>query len=161
MKGQKKWLLMLSLLLLGSPARAAQDASAGLDEVFLQATSLIGTPYHLGGSTPETGMDCSGFVRYVYLQAAQTDLPRTAADMSRHGEAIGAPDLRPGDLVFFNTLNRPYSHVGIYLGENRFIHASSSAVGSVTISSLQDPYWSAHYDGARRILAALADSSSP
>jgi cell wall-associated NlpC family hydrolase len=161
MKGQRKLLFMLFILLMAGHARAADQGSYGLDDLFLYATSLIGTPYHTGGSSPETGLDCSGFVHHVFMQTIHADLPRSSADMSQQGEPVELSGLQPGDLVFFNTLKRPSSHVGIYLGENRFIHASSSTVGSVTISNLQDEYWSAHYDGARRIVAPLANSNQP
>jgi cell wall-associated NlpC family hydrolase len=115
----------------------------------------------MGGVSPESGLDCSGFVRHVFLQVFQTELPHSAIDMSRKGEPIELADLRSGDLVFFNTLQRPFSHVGIYLGESRFVHASSTSTGNVKISSLQDRYWSKHYVGARRILPSLYIASQP
>jgi cell wall-associated NlpC family hydrolase len=152
---------MLSILLMAGPSHAADRATDGLDDLFLYAASLVGTPYQMGGSSPETGLDCSGFVHHVFMETFHADLPRTAADMSQAGQPVDLPGLQPGDLVFFNTLKRPASHVGIYLGENRFIHASSSAVGSVTISNLQDEYWSSHYDGARRIALPISSASMP
>lgn len=161
MKAQKIRLALLAILLMAGPLHAAEDADAGLDDVFLYAASLIGTPYQMGGSSPATGLDCSGFVHQVFLQTLHIDLPRSAVAMRQQGEPVETPDLRPGDLVFFNTLGRPFSHVGIYLGENRFIHASSNAVGSVTLSSLQEPYWSSRYNGARRIAAAIVSASHP
>lgn len=121
-------------------------------EVPMLALSLIGTPYRLGGNQPETGLDCSGLVNHVYLQAARLQLPRDTAALSQFGHAIEKAGLQAGDLVFFNTLNRAFSHVGIYLGDDRFIHASSSASGSVMLSSLTSPYWAEHFDGARRVL---------
>jgi len=161
MKGQRKLLLRLCIFFIAGQARAADGGNYGLDDLFFYAASLIGTPYHMGGSSPEAGLDCSGFVHHVFSQTVHSDLPRTSADMSKEGQAVELSGLQPGDLVFFNTLNRPSSHVGIYLGENRFIHASSNAAGSVTISNLQDQYWSSHFDGARRIFAPLAKPDSP
>jgi cell wall-associated NlpC family hydrolase len=155
MTGQKKLLALLSILLVAGPALAGDSETQGPDDLFMYATSLIGTPYQNGGANPENGLDCSGFVRHVYLQVFQTELPHSAIEMSRKGEAVEPDDLRSGDLVFFNTLRRPFSHVGIYLGEDRFVHASSSSTGSVMISSLREPYWSRHYAGARRILPSL------
>ncbi|MEQ1593054.1 MAG: C40 family peptidase [Thiobacillaceae bacterium] len=121
-------------------------------EVPMLALSLIGTPYRLGGNQPETGLDCSGLVNHVYLQAARLQLPRDTAALSQFGRAIEKSGLQAGDLVFFNTLDRAFSHVGIYLGDDRFIHASSSASGSVMLSSMTSPYWTEHFDGARRVL---------
>lgn len=121
-------------------------------EVPMLALSLIGTPYRLGGNQPETGLDCSGLVNHVYLHAANLQLPRDTTALSQFGHAIDKAELQAGDLVFFNTLNRAFSHVGIYLGDDRFIHASSSASGSVMLSSMTSPYWVEHFDGARRVL---------
>jgi cell wall-associated NlpC family hydrolase len=161
MPAQKKLLAILSVLLIAGPAQATESETQGPDDLFMYATSLVGTPYQTGGANPEIGLDCSGFVRHVYLQVFQTELPHSALDMSRKGVAVELADLRSGDLVFFNTLQRPYSHVGIYLGENRFVHASSTSTGNVKISSLQDRYWSKHYVGARRILPSLNIASQP
>lgn len=161
MPGQKKLLAMLSILLLAGPAPAAESETQGPDDLFMYATSLIGTPYQPGGANPENGLDCSGFVRHVYLHVFQTELPHSAIDMSHKGLAVEPDDLRSGDLVFFNTLQRPYSHVGIYLGESRFVHASSTSTGSVKISSLLERYWSKHYAGARRILPSVHMASQP
>ncbi|HSN40919.1 MAG TPA: C40 family peptidase [Burkholderiales bacterium] len=106
--------------------------------------------YKYGGDSPETGFDCSGFVHYVFNQAAGLVLPRNAHDISRVGEKITRDELEPGDLVFFNTLRRPFSHVGIYLGGHRFIHAPSRG-GQVEIVNMTSRYWQKRYNGARRI----------
>ena len=95
-------------------------------------------------------MDCSGLVRLVYKDAANIDLPRTSLEISREGEKINSDELQPGDLVFFNTLKRGFSHVGIYLGDNKFIH-SPSAGGQVRIESMNIAYWKNRFNGARRI----------
>ena len=106
--------------------------------------------YKRGGSTPENGLDCSGFVRLVFKDAVGAELPRTSAEISKVGEKIEVKDLQPGDLVFYNTLRRGFSHVGIYLGDNKFIH-SPSAGGQVRIESMDLSYWKQRFNGARRI----------
>lgn len=118
-------------------------------ELLLRALGLVGVPYRYGGRSPETGFDCSGLVHYVF-SGAGLFLPRRAQDMSRVGEPVRRRDLSPGDLVFFDTLREPYSHVGIYLGENRFIHAPSNG-GRVEIVSMTERYWTRRYNGARRV----------
>lgn len=116
------------------------------------AKSLIGTPYRYGGDSPQTGFDCSGFVRHVYRHSEGVTLPHNAREISRVGAPIQASELRPGDLVFYNTLHRAYSHVGIYLGNRRFVHAPSSGK-HVEIVDMNMDYWQSHYNGARRIAA--------
>ncbi len=98
-------------------------------------------------------MDCSGLVRYVFKEAQGKDLPRTSAEISKLGESVDKQDLQPGDLVFFNTLRRAFSHVGIYLGDNKFIHAPSSG-SAVRIDNMDLSYWRARFNGARRIEAS-------
>jgi cell wall-associated NlpC family hydrolase len=120
--------------------------------VAVQALAHLGVPYRMGGLSPQTGFDCSGLVAYVYRQGAALDLPRNTDALSRSGEPIGPDALQPGDLVFYNTLQRDYSHVGIYLGEDRFIHAPSSR-GEVRVENLRAEYWMRRYNGARRIIA--------
>ena len=95
-------------------------------------------------------MDCSGLVRYVFKQVWGKDLPRTSEQISHVGQQVDTNDLRPGDLVFYNTLRRGFSHVGIYLGDNKFIHAPSSG-GQVRIESMDLSYWKKRFNGARRI----------
>jgi len=131
-------------------ASASQPATDKTQELLLYALSLSGTPYKYGGRNVDTGFDCSGFVRYVYGQAAGLRLPITAHAISQVGAQIAKNELKPGDLVFFNTLRRTFSHVGIYIGDNRFIHASSSKTGDVMVSDLNEKYWSKRFDGARR-----------
>jgi len=141
-------LFLLALLLLAPPALA----NAPSDDIPMYAVSLIGSPYRLGGMTPETGLDCSGFVGHVFKQVTGIVLPHRSLDISEVAQPLEPADLLPGDLVFFNTLNRAFSHVGIYLGENRFVHASSSRTNKVMVSSLNDRYWRTRFDGARRIV---------
>ena len=119
----------------------------------VKAFSLIGTPYKFGSSKPEQGVDCSGFVRHVYKETGAATLPRSAQDMSKQGAEVVESELKPGDLVFFNTRKKPFSHVGIYAGNGEFVHASSGAQKQVTVSRMADRYWSSRFNGARRVLS--------
>ncbi len=158
----KHLVFLATLLLLNTTVRAAETRSLDIiQEIPFYALSLVGTPYKYGGNLPETGMDCSGFVSHVYGQIAGIQLPRSSQEISRHGTALEPVDLQPGDLVFFNTLNRAFSHVGVYVGENRFIHASSSQTGTVMVSDMNQPYWSKRFDGARRLLVPPDKESIP
>jgi cell wall-associated NlpC family hydrolase len=155
---------IISLLFLNTVACAEGSVSEGLNQKvqpLLKALSLIGTPYKFGGTNPEKGVDCSGFVRHVYKESADIALPRSAKDMSQTGTAVSENELKPGDLVFFNTRKKDNSHVGIYAGNGEFVHASSSHTKKVTLSNLTDNYWSARFNGARRILTeSIPDSIS-
>jgi cell wall-associated NlpC family hydrolase len=122
-------------------------------ELVLRALSFVGVNYRRGGESPETGFDCSGLVRHVYREALGLTLPRTSRDISRVGETIHSEELKPGDLVFFNTLRRGFSHVGIYLGDHRFVHAPASG-GEVRVEDMRQSYWTKRFNGARRIAAA-------
>lgn len=119
-------------------------------EVLINALSLTGIRYKYGGNSPETGFDCSGFVRYVFKQATSLTLPHSALAISQIGKTVPKNELQPGDLVFFNTLKATFSHVGIYLGNNRFIHSPSKG-GQVRVENMQDSYWTQHFNGAQRI----------
>lgn len=157
---QTKILAMLTGLCLMQSAALANDTLPGTaSEIPLYAISLIGTPYKFGGKSPETGMDCSGFVGHVFKQTTGMQLPASAEKISRNGQPVQSSELQPGDLVFFNTLNRAFSHVGIYLGENRFVHSTSSATGTVMVSRMNDNYWSKRFDGARRLIKPLSELS--
>ncbi|MDE2430951.1 MAG: C40 family peptidase [Burkholderiales bacterium] len=127
-----------------------QEIKQRASDLTMSAMDLIGIRYKRGGNTPENGLDCSGFVRYVFKEVLGANLPRTAAEISHAGEHIDPKDLQPGDLVFYNTLRRGFSHVGIYLGDNKFIH-SPSAGGRVRIESMDIAYWKKRFNGARRI----------
>src|ERR1700761_2507408 len=131
------------------------DHSVGREEISIQAMSLVGIPYRWGGNTPQSGFDCSGLVRYVVERAASVNLPRTTADMSSRGESIDPDEVAPGDLIFFNTTGRPHSHVGIYVGNLRFVHAPSTG-GTVRLDYLTNPYWARRFDGIRRVAAPAA-----
>jgi cell wall-associated NlpC family hydrolase len=127
------------------------EVNAGT-ELVLRALSLLGVHYRFGGSSPDTGLDCSGLVRHVFREAVGMVLPRRAVEISRAGEVIDPSQLRPGDLVFYNTLRRTFSHVGIYIGDGRFVHAPSRG-GGVRVEEMSDSYWRTRFNGARRVLA--------
>lgn len=131
------------------------DSVVSKTKPLFKALSMIGTPYKFGSNNPEKGLDCSGFVKYVYKETADVSLPRSAKDMSHEGEAVAKDELEPGDLVFFNTRKRPNSHVGIYAGNGEFVHASSTRSKQVTVSRLDQSYWAARFNGARRVLPTL------
>ncbi|MDR2677994.1 MAG: C40 family peptidase [Zoogloeaceae bacterium] len=122
-------------------------------EVLLKGLEKVGIGYRFGGAGANAiGLDCSGFVQTVYKEAAGLMLPRTAREQAEQGREVVSSDLKPGDLVFFNTMRRAFSHVGIYLGDSYFLH-SPSAGGSVRLESMRNSYWVQRYNGARRILA--------
>jgi len=114
--------------------------------------TLLGKRYNYGGNSREEGFDCSGFTRYVYSNALKLHLPRTAREMAASGKAVSQADLVAGDLVFFNTMGFDNSHVGIYIGNRRFIHASP-AKHAIVIGNLKNEYFAKRYNGARRILS--------
>lgn len=153
-----KLLLLLSVLLLGACASTGGNApthqaysSPSVRKLTAYAVGLIGTPYKYGGHTPREGFDCSGFVDYVFRHTAHLSLPHDSRQISRHGFPVKSSQLREGDLVFYDTNHSAYSHVGIYLGNNRFIHAPSSG-GRVRTEDMRETYWESHYSGARRIV---------
>ena len=137
---------------LAGPSSSTIDiaTSAIVQEIILHSMSLIGVRYRWGGNTPEHGLDCSGFIRYVFEKAATLSLPRTSRSISQVGQVVDKEDLQPGDLVFFNTLRRQFSHVGVYLGGNQFIHAPSKGK-TIAISKFDHAYWASRYNGARRV----------
>ncbi len=125
------------------PARA--------NAVLMRAISLVGTPYRYGGSSPEGGFDCSGLVNYVYRDMLDLRLPRTSRELAAYqGPRIPPDELAAADLVFFGSRGS-VSHVGIYVGEGRFVHAPSTG-GTVRLDHLDGPYWRDHYSGAKRVL---------
>jgi cell wall-associated NlpC family hydrolase len=153
-----KLLMLLSVLLLGAcastsdnlPSHQAYSSSATVRQLAAYARGLIGTPYKYGGHSPKSGFDCSGFVDYVFRHSAHVSLPHNSRLISRHGFPVESTRLREGDLVFYDTNHSAYSHVGIYLGNYRFIHAPSSG-GRVRTEDMRETYWVRHYNGARRI----------
>jgi cell wall-associated NlpC family hydrolase len=129
-----------------SPARPYVSAQGR--EVALYALGLLDTGYRFGGKNPEAGLDCSGMVAYVFRQAAGMTIGGSAADIARRGRPVAREDLRPGDLVFFDTRNAPFSHVGIYIGDDRFIHAPSTR-GRVRIDRMSARYFAQRFSAAR------------
>ena len=136
-------------------AGAASKVWHGAHDVAVYALGLIGVSYRFGGETPEDGLDCSGLVRHVFQQVTGVTLPRTAKEMSRLGGAVTRRDLQPGDLVFFDTRRFAYSHVGIYLGDNRFVHAPRTG-RDVELADLSNAYWRTRFNGARRLAVVPA-----
>ena len=123
-------------------------------EALLQTLLSLGIDYRSGGRSPVSGFDCSGLVAHVYLQAYAMTLPHNTRSQSETGVQVSLAELEPGDLVFYDTLNRPYSHVGIYLGDGRFVHAPKSGA-RVRVETLKSSYWSQRFNGARRIEPSL------
>ena len=135
---------------------AANSAWHSAQDLTTFALGLIGVDYKFGGESPETGLDCSGLVRYVFQQVTGITLPRTAQAMSRVGDKVTLADLRPGDLVFFNTRRFDFSHVGIYLGDNRFVHAPRRG-REVEVATLDSSFWQKRFNGARRMVGVLPE----
>jgi cell wall-associated NlpC family hydrolase len=127
-----------------------QRASTSVQTTLDSALDLIGIRYKRGGSSPETGFDCSGFVRHVFKEGMGIYLPRSSKEIAKTSEEVDKRELQPGDLVFFNTMRRTFSHVGIYLGDNKFVH-SPRAGGKVRIEDLRERYWTKRFNGARRV----------
>jgi cell wall-associated NlpC family hydrolase len=155
-------------VVLALPAAAlGQPASTRIDpnDIVVRALAQLDVPYRHGGRTP-AGFDCSGLVGYVVSESAGVILPRRSEDLARIGEPVDRGELAAGDLVFFNTLGRRHSHVGIYLGDGRFVHAPARN-GRVRVERLTERYWAARYNGARRIaspvtqVATVEGSSGP
>jgi len=135
---------------------------SGVETLFDKGFSFLGIRYLHGGDGPsDGGFDCSGLVRKVFGDALGLNLPRTAAEMAKLGNRVNKEELKPGDLVFFNTMRRAFSHVGIYLGENRFLHAPSTG-GFVRVENMDNAYWMKRFDGGRRLAPdAQAAALSP
>jgi cell wall-associated NlpC family hydrolase len=136
-------------------AKAPSGISASTDfaaEVVFRALSLLGVNYRFGGNSPTSGLDCSGLVRLVYSEVTGLILPRRSDEMSRVGGSIDKSELQPGDLVFFNTLRMPFSHVGIFIGNGQFVHSPSSG-STVRVENMNLSYWQSRFNGARRLIA--------
>jgi len=127
-----------------------ERATMSAGEAVARALDLVGIRYRRGGTLPETGFDCSGFVGYVFREGIGLILPRTSREISHSGKVVKKSELQPGDLVFFNTMRRTFSHVGIYLGDNHFVHAPASG-GEVRVENMNTAYWGKRFNGARRI----------
>ena len=133
------------------PVMSASERLSRVPDLLIHAISLIGVKYKFGGNSAQSGFDCSGFVRHVFAESLALELPRSSYAMGKLGETVEKDALQPGDLVFYNTLRRSFSHVGIYLGEGRFVHAPSRGK-RVEIVDMSDTYWKKRYNGARRLV---------
>jgi len=136
--------------LLGRLDQVRQTATNTASELVFTALGFMGVPYRRGGNTPETGFDCSGFVKAMYEQTVGLILPRRAEQQAASTQKIERSDLQPGDLVFFNTMRRAFSHVGIYVGEGKFIHSPKPGA-EVRVEDMGVAYWRVRFDGARRV----------
>lgn len=134
-----------------APPPDTPEIAAKRDNIIFFSLGLIDTGYRFGGKNPEAGLDCSGMVSYVFREAADLRVSGSAADIAKRGREIDKRDLRPGDLVFFNTLGRSFSHVGIYIGNGKFIHAPSSR-GKVRIERMDNRYFAQRFEMARTYL---------
>jgi cell wall-associated NlpC family hydrolase len=127
-----------------------QRTQVSVQDTLDKAMDMLGIPYRRGGTSPEAGFDCSGFVSHVFREGIGLVLPRSSNELSKSGNTVDRNELQPGDLVFFNTMRRAFSHVGIYLGNGQFIHAPRAG-GRVRVEDIRDSYWSKRYNGARRV----------
>ena len=141
----------------GQLTQAKDKASTKATGMVMQAMDLLGVPYRRGGSSESSGFDCSGFVRHLYEKSVGQLLPRRAEEQARSTEVIEREELKPGDLVFFNTMKRTFSHVGIYVGDGKFIHAPRAGK-SVKVDDMRSAYWQKRFNGARRV---PLDSETP
>ena len=150
-------------LALVSPVQATEETRRLEDDSFLErytnkaqdlilkGLEMVGVNYRRGGTDPDAGLDCSGFVQLVFRDAIGLGLPRTSREMSEVGDRVDRQELKAGDLVFFNTMRRAFSHVGIYLGEGRFMHSPRPG-GEVRVEDMGSSYWVKRYNGARRVV---------
>jgi cell wall-associated NlpC family hydrolase len=131
-------------------------------DLVMQAMNFLGVPYRRGGNTADQGFDCSGFTRYVFENSIGLVLPRRADEQAKSSGLLNVKreELKPGDLVFFNTMRRAFSHVGIYVGEGKFIHAPRAG-GEVRVEDMRQAYWSKRFNGARRADLPTPDTSVP
>ena len=127
-------------------------------DLVLNAMGFLGVPYRRGGNSADTGFDCSGFVRAIYQQTIGLALPRRATEQAAATQTIDRDDLQPGDLVFFNTMRQAFSHVGIYVGEGKFIHSPKPGA-QVRVEDMGIGYWARRFDGARRVHASAAPAA--
>jgi cell wall-associated NlpC family hydrolase len=127
-----------------------QSVGETASDLVVNAMGFLGVPYRRGGTDADTGFDCSGFVRSMFEQTVGMVLPRRARDQAAATEKIDKQDLKPGDLVFFNTMRQTFSHVGIYVGDNKFIHSPKPGQ-QVRVDDMRQAYWERRFTGARRV----------
>ncbi|MBL0089026.1 MAG: C40 family peptidase [Ideonella sp.] len=139
--------------------RSVRDTASDL---VMSAMNFLGVPYRLGGNSNDTGFDCSGFTRHIFESSIGLVLPRRADEQAQTAGlmSIRRDQLKPGDLVFFNTMRRTFSHVGIYVGDDKFIHAPRTGA-LVRIDDLNQSYWSSRFTGARRADPVTASTTLP
>jgi cell wall-associated NlpC family hydrolase len=132
-------------------ATRAPPPRADSHQAVMWAMAFLGVPYQPGGNTPEQGFDCSGFTRHVFAHSLGVNLPRRAEQQAQSAglPEVARDDLQPGDLVFFNTQKRPYSHVGIFVGQGRFVHSPREGA-AIRIDDMRLPYWESRFEGGRR-----------
>ena len=145
--------------LITSVRKTVRDTASDL---VMQAMNFLGVPYKRGGNTEETGFDCSGFTRHIFENSIGLVLPRRADEQATAAGLldINRQELKPGDLVFFNTMKRTFSHVGIYVGDDKFIHSPRTG-GEVRIEDMRESYWSRRFTGARRADLSAATPQLP
>jgi cell wall-associated NlpC family hydrolase len=140
-------------------AQTAHQVADSTADLVITSMAFLGLPYRRGGNSAETGFDCSGFVRAMYQQTVGMLLPRRAVDQAAATQAIDKKELKPGDLVFFNTMRRAFSHVGIYIGDGKFIHSPRSG-SEVRVENMRASYWAQRFNGARRVAGLDSGTSS-
>ena len=133
--------------------QARQVVNSTASDLISTAMGFLGVPYRRGGTDSQTGFDCSGFVVALYKESLGLVLPRTAAEQANSTQSIDVADLQPGDLVFFNTMRRTFSHVGVYVGDGKFIHAPRTGA-QVRVEDMGVSYWQTRFNGARRVTAS-------
>ncbi|HTH10740.1 C40 family peptidase [Acidovorax sp.] len=141
-------------------ADRAHNVADRASNLVLNAMGFLGVPYKRGGNSADTGFDCSGFVRAMYEQTVGLLLPRRADQQAAATQIIDKKELQPGDLVFFNTMRRSFSHVGIYVGDNKFIHAPRSGA-EIRVEDMGVAYWARRFNGARRVASSPSEDTTP
>ena len=142
---------MAEKTLLGRIEQVRATVADRTSELVMTSMAFLGVPYKRGGNDANTGFDCSGFVKSIYERTVGYVLPRLAKDQAAATQPIDRKDLQPGDLVFFNTMKRAFSHVGIYVGEGKFIHSPKPGA-HVRVEHMEQSYWARRFDGARRVV---------
>ncbi|MBE2264033.1 MAG: C40 family peptidase [Burkholderiaceae bacterium] len=143
----------------GQLEQARQTVGGKASDLVVTAMGFLGVPYRRGGESAESGFDCSGFVRAMYEQTIGLVLPRRANEQAAATQTIDREDLKPGDLVFFNTMRRAFSHVGIYVGDGKFIHAPRPGA-QVRVEDMRVAYWQKRFNGARRVSGTNGESAT-